>query len=143
MKRSSTSDSSKRPTRKLSAAEREAIQIRRNFLLSGVPVELKKIQNIQQLATLPLVEAPFPTHSHTFQGNSADERNNSGSVQPWCLPEVTLNLKDPSETVLPSVDAKMLHLGQFTSLSNNEKSSDGDKIEVFIKQSIQFSDSEK
>jgi len=122
-------DSSKRPTPKLSAAEREAIQMRRNFLLSGVPVELKKIQNIQQSAW-PLLDAPFPKHSHTYQDISADEGGNNGAIQPWCLPEVDLKLRGPSETLLPSVDVGTIHLGQLTSLSNDDKGIDADKIEV-------------
>ena len=49
--------------KELTDGEKEVLRIKKDFLLSGVPEELRRQQNNQQ-TNVTFSEAPFPTTSH-------------------------------------------------------------------------------
>ena len=111
--------------KKLSAAELEAIHVRKNFLLSGVPEELKR-QQINQ-STLPTPrEAQLPIISHIQQCVTPQP---GVTINPWHLSEVCLPLRH--ESVSPytnlmsdpwKLDNFSMPLGHLSSLITTKES---------------------
>lgn len=122
----SVKDAAKKSTPKLSAAEEEALRMRRNFLLSGVPEELKRMQSSQLVASSPASDAPFPNPSHTSQSDSAQE-NLCSAANPWKLPDVLLKLKEPVRLDLPSVANRDLNLFDLDVVCKSKSGSVQDK----------------
>jgi len=73
----------------LSAAEIEARRIRREFLISGVPEELKRQQEASQALAFCPVPAVWPKDSHIQQRLSSFQKD----FDPWNLPEAQLPLR--------------------------------------------------
>ena len=73
----------------LTAAEIEARRIRREFLISGVPEELKRQQEASQALAFCPTPAAWPKDSHIQQRPSDLQQN----FDPWNLDEVKLPLR--------------------------------------------------
>jgi hypothetical protein len=83
----------------LTAEELEARRVRREFLISGIPEELKRQQEASQSLVLYPTPAPWPTDSHILQRQTAD----SNVLDVWNLPEARLILRDCPQFLLPGL----------------------------------------
>jgi hypothetical protein len=99
----------------LTAEELEAQRVRREFLISGIPEELKRQQEASQSLVLCPTPAPWPTDSHIMQRQSAD----SYVLDPWNLPEARLTLRDCPQYQFPEITScNNLLLGDLMSAQN-------------------------
>jgi hypothetical protein len=89
----------------LTAEELEARRIRREFLISGIPEELKRQQEASQSLVLCPTPAPWPTDSHILQSEPVA----SSRFDPWNLPEARLVLRSlPQYQVAETISSSNL-----------------------------------
>lgn len=124
----------RKPVPVLSEAEKQALEIRRAFLTSGVPDELKR----QKLSSVfPVLDSPmsvvWPTDSHVQQRPVAlpDAVVLPGFVDPWTLQSCDLPYRDLVNKEVSPLAA--LAFGSFTDILQNPSCS---RVEVCIIQSI-------
>ena len=83
----SAAKASKSPV--LTAAQIEARRVRREFLISGIPDELKRQQEANLAFAFCPVDAALPTDNHVQQRVTCQESD----LDPWNLPEAELVLR--------------------------------------------------
>ena len=88
----------------------EVLQVRRQFLMSGVPEELRK-QRLAAEICLSYKYAPFPDVSHVRQCPTSPEDSNHALrvFDPWHLPNVSLPLRESSSC--PETRTEPVYLG--------------------------------
>jgi len=98
----------------LTEAEKRALEVRRAFLTSGVPEELKR-----QMTSVVVPDADasssviWPVDSHTQQRPTTSINQLPGCCDPWTLPSCDFHYRDlftGTDTPVP------LKLGSFTSM---------------------------
>jgi len=110
--------SSKKSEPVLTEAEKKALEVRRAFLVSGVPEELKRQMSctaVTEVDALPSVVWPIENHTQQKPAVATDTERLSGHLcNPWSLPSCDLRYRKLA--IGNFAPAALLALGSFTSV---------------------------